>query len=377
MKSYKNWKLINESFITGRTLGLSHPQSLGLHSNRGLAGIEETKKKMGGDVMSDDCSCKNKKKKKNMRDSSKEEDDRYVDRSEKGRKRWRSQADAEENFEKAQSSDDYDDTEYAAKQSASFPKYKTKQNMKKKMKKHMSDDVDDVEDFDHEGDDDDVNDVDVPEKGDHDEEDHDEPDGDEDGPDMEGDGDGEGDEEESGEDDDDGGEDFHGEDDDDDGEGDEGDDAVKFGFMKDKKKEWKKKRKDESSFWEDIDKNYRVPQEEIGTDEEFFDSLSRQYGNPHVRFHGGVDRFDEDLLLSPDQQALIDAMPKPGEVGYAPNQRLGGEFDGYETPVLGHLPYGESAEDDYDEEDAQDFEVLTKYFSESVAYDLIQKKNSR
>lgn len=43
MKSYKQWKLINESFFPGMTLGVSTPQALGgLRSNLPLS----EKKKM-------------------------------------------------------------------------------------------------------------------------------------------------------------------------------------------------------------------------------------------------------------------------------------------------------------------------------------------
>lgn len=316
MKSYKNWKLVNESFIPGMTLGLSHPQALGLQSNLPGVSLSE-KKKMSGDVFTDDgdddCSCKGKGKDKK-----------------KGKKK-------------------HDDEKMKFS--------------KKKMKKHMEDDVDDVDGSDH--DDDDVNNVDVPD--DHGDDDHGDDDHDDDHDDHD-DHDDDGDGEDHGEDDGDEEGDDHGDDDHDD---DEGDEAPKFGFMKDKKNS-KKKRKDEAAFWEDIDASYRVPKEDQGTDKEFFDSLARQYGNPMVRFNGGVDRVDEDLLLSDEQQALIDAMPQPGEVGYAPSQRLGGSFAQSEQPSLGYLPYGESYEESV--EDSEDFEVLCKYFSESVARDLIEKK---
>jgi hypothetical protein len=315
MKSYKNWKLINESFIPGMTLGISHPKSLGLQSN--LPGISlSEKKKMGGEVVIDDeepegeedCSCKHKKSKHHEPDG--------------------------------------DEVKFS------------KKKMKKKMKKHMDGDVND---YGHE--DDDVNDVDVPDD-DHEDDDHDDHD-DYDDDEMSDDHDEEDHEDDHDEEDH---EDDHDEEDHDE---DDGDDAPKFGFMKDKKKS---KRKDESAFWEDISANYHVPKNEIGTDKEFFDSLARQYGNPHVRFSGGVDRVDEDLLLSPEQEALINAMPRPGEVGYSPVQRLGGGFTPVEEPDLDYTGYGESTE--YDEEDASDFEVLCKYFSESVARDLIEKRHN-
>jgi hypothetical protein len=330
MNSYKTWQTLNESFFPGMTLGLAHPQSLGLQSN--LPGISlSEKKKMSGDVFvddgdgdEDDCSCKHKKG--------------------KGKKKHHEP--------------DGDEAELKF----------SKKNMKKKMKKHMDDDVEEIDHDDH--DDDDVNDVDVPD--DHDDHDDDHDDHDDHDDDVE-----DHDDDHDDHDDDDHDDDVESHDDgdgDDDHHDDDGEDAPKFGFMKDKKKKSKKQRKDEAAFWEDINANYGVPKNEIGTDEEFFDSLARQYGDPHVRFSGGVDRVDEDLLLSPDQQALIDAMPKPGEVGYAPTQRVGGAFFASQQPDLDSFDYGESTE--YDEDDSNDFEVLCKYFSESVAYDLIQKRKA-
>lgn len=266
MRSYKNWKLVNESVIPGRNLGISTPQSLGLQSNVPLSekkGVPEDEKKK--------CCCKN-------------------------------------------------------------------------MKKHMKDELEEPHD-----DEDDVNSVEVP--------------GDEESPEEK---DIVGDEEESEEET---GEEEIGDEevgDEEEEEDDGGEDAVKFGFMKDKKA---KKKKMEEQFWQDIS-NYNVPKEAGESDEEFFGSLSRQYGDPHLRHHGGVDKVEdqvnEDLLLSPDQEALIAAMPNPGDPGYAPQGRLGGGFMASGDVGLDTFPYGEADESDY--------QVLRKYLSESVARDLINKK---
>lgn len=313
MKSFRNWQLIQESFIPGINLGLSKPQNLGLNSDLGLSKIDE-KKKTPGKVMRDedgDCGCVGKKNMKEVpnKKSKKEEKVPFS---------------------------------------------------KKKVKKHMEDDVDDISG------DEDINSVKISGKKRHGDEDDDDVDFSV-GDDVDGDEDHEdGDEDVLGDED-------HDDDMDDDEEGlegdddmdDDGEDAPKFGFMKDKKN----KRRDENSFWEDIDANYQVPSEEGDTDEEFFNSLARQYGNPRVRHNGGVERVDEDLLLSDEQQALIDAMPQPGEIGYAPTARVGDNY--------GYSSYEESDDGDYTDEDSDDFEVLTKYFAESVAHDLISKKNKR
>jgi len=63
---------------------------------------------------------------------------------------------------------------------------------------------------------------------------------------------------------------------------------------------------------------------ELGSDEyrnKFFASLEDQWGNPNQRFKSGVAEFDEDTLLPPEQP--VD--PAPGQVGFAPQQRVGEE----------------------------------------------------
>lgn len=345
---------------------------------------------MHGDVVVDEpsgeCSCKGKKKKKkheevkfskkmkkNMTDAERSDD--HGGRHALSRKDQRRHIDAdEESWQRLHKAEDgeEDGTESRARQDANLPGYKVKQNMKKnmkkKMKKHMEDDVEDIKDDlgGDEFDDDDVNDVETPDDDDFDDE-EDDLGGDED--DFDDEGDDSDDDEDEGEF---GGDDEGGEDDDDD----EGDDAPKFGFMKDKKKckKMKKNMKQENAFWGDIEANYKVPKDDMGTDKEFFDSLARQYGNPHVRFNGGVESVNEDLLLSPEQQALINAMPKPGEVGYAPSQRLGGDFSSSDQPDLEDMGYGECTDYEQVVEESADYEVLCKYFNEDVAYELITKR---
>jgi hypothetical protein len=307
MKSYKQWKMINESFLTGMTLGVTTPQALGgLRSNIPLS----EKKKMDGKVVVDD---------KDLGDD--HEDDAAED------------MDDDHDDEGGCSCNKKGDKEVAF----------AKKNMKKKMKKKMED-----SDEEKDGEEDDVNDVETPNSSD------------------------EGDAEEGDNDDDDGGEDH------DDDEGDDEKDAAKYGFMKDKKdKKKKKKEKVDEQFWNDI-QSYHVPKTSDETDKEFFDSLARQYGNPQKeRYSSGVhgDGINEDLLLTPDQWNLINSMPKPGEIGFSPNQRLGGGFAQSEEPELETLPYGESYEEQT--EDNSDFEVLCKYFTEDVARGLVEKRRDR
>jgi hypothetical protein len=325
MKSYKQWKLVNEAVFPSMNLGLVQPQTIGgVRSNLpGISDLNE-KKKMNGKVVVDEpedvdvedgdddhgCSCKDKKSKKG------------------------------------------DEIAFS------------KKNMKKKMKKNMGDDLDLSDDSLESDDDDDINSVETPDDDgdDHGDDDHDD------------------DHDDEGGDDDDHGDDDH--DDDHDDEGGE-DDAPKFGFMKDKKKgnkskekEKKKKKVDEQTFWQDIN-SYRVAKNVNISEDDFFNSLARQYGNPKdERFSSGVqgDGVNEDLLLTPDQMALISSMPKPGEVGYA-QQRLGGEFGSSEVPELASLPYGESYEESVEE--SSDYEVLCKYLNEDIARSLIEKKRSQ
>jgi hypothetical protein len=334
LNSYKNWKLVQESVFPGMTLGISHPQTLGLHSNLPGVSLSE-KKKMHGDVLRDD-----------------EPEDDVVDDVEDG-----------------ESEEDGGDDCSCKNKKVAFSKKKMKKCSKKNMKKKMHGGMD-LSDDEVDDEADDVNDIETPDddgadEGDwEDEESHDdEEDGEEGGDDWEdSEEDGDGEEEDEG-----------------------GDEAPKFGFMKDKKKDWgknkkkgwdkKKEKKVEEQFWADLS-TYNVPKSESGTDEEFFDSLARQYGNPKARFHGGVDRVDEDLLLTPDQQSLIDAMPKPGEVGFGPEQRLGGGFAPSEVPDMDYMPYGENTEYEEAVEESADFEVLCKYLSEDVARGLIERRRN-
>jgi hypothetical protein len=312
MKSYKQWKMVNEAVFPTLNLGISHPQTIGgLRSNMPGVGELSEKKKMSGKVVVDEPEV----------DDTEDSDEGDHDCS----------------------CDDKKDKQIA------FSKKNMKKKMKKKMTKKMEDELEDDLSDDDVGEEDDVNDVETPdddhdddhdeEGDDHDEDDHEEGDGEED--------------------------DHH----------DEEDDAPKFGFMKDKKGKKKDKKKEkekvEESFWNDIER-YHVPKANMETEKEFFDSLARQYGNPKTeRYSSGVqgDGVNEDLLLTPDQEALINSMPNPGEVGYSPSHRLGG-FASSEQPELATV--GEDTDYEDSVEDSVDYKVLCKYVSENVARKLIK-----
>jgi len=68
------------------------------------------------------------------------------------------------------------------------------------------------------------------------------------------------------------------------------------------------------------------------TDAEFFQSLKDQFGQPHHNAYKDGTEFKEDLLLplNPEDMGGLPApgsdgvnIPAPGEVGYAPEQRIG------------------------------------------------------
>jgi len=316
MNSYKQWKQLNESSMPfgSRALVISTPPTIGgLQSQIPL--ISE-KKKMDGKVVADEL-------------GDDEDEGHKCSCSDKGDKH-----------------DDHDDDHDDEK--LSFSK---KAKMKKKMKK-MDDEVPEEEDHDDHDED--------HEEEDHHDDDHEDEDEDDDHDDDHD------DEEEEGE---------------EGGEEDLSDDreAEKYGFMKDKgkkmskkdKKRWKKKKMEEQ-FWQDLG-TYATPKHSGGSEKEFYQSLQRQYGNPTEKHSGGLfgNGVNEDLLLTPDQEALIDAMPRPGEPGFAPRGRMN-TFGSSEQPELASLPYGESVDND----EAADFEVLKKYFSESVARELIEKRRS-
>jgi hypothetical protein len=299
MKSYKNWKLVNESLFP---LGLSQPKTVG-----GLVGntpIAESKKKMKGkmhdeDVVDDEgegdeeehtCSCNKNMKKKMKGEDGKNSKQTPKDHS--GEKSWSKE-------KKKKMGDEMEAP------------------MIMKKKKPPVDDVDDEEDV---------------------EDDHIEDD-EEEGDEVEDDGDGEeeGDEVE------------------DDGDGEE---MGKYGFMKKKmkamKKKMKKMKEETAQFEKNISEYPDMPQDHSqDSEKEFFASLSRQFGKPNQRFSSGLS---EDMLVplnDPNAPDYVAPEAQPGEVGYAPNGRVG---------VIGS--YAESTE----------FTTLCKYLGEEAARKLYKSQ---
>jgi hypothetical protein len=315
MKSYKNWKLVNESLFP---LGLSQPRTVG--GLVGKAPLEESKKKMKGKMHDEDadddhdeggeehsCSCdKNMKKKMKGEDGFKNSKQTPKDHS--GEKSWSKE-------KKKKMGDGMDDA----------PMMKMK---KKKPTDDVHDDDDDVED-DHIEDDDDVDggDDDTGGDDDHHDDDHDEEGGDDD-------------------------------DHDHDEEGGDEMDMKKYGFMKKKMKAMKKKMKAMKEaavqFEKDISEYPDMPQDHSqDSEKEFFASLARQFGKPNQKFSSGLS---EDLLIplnDPNAPAYEAPEPQPGDVGYAPQGRVG---------VIGS--YAESTE----------FTTLCKYLGEEAARKLYKSR---
>lgn len=301
MKSYKNWKLVNESLFP---LGLSQPKGVG-----GLVGntpIEESKKKMKGKMRDEDvdvdeeedgdeeehtCSC-NKNMKKKMKDDDKDKDKKNSPKAKKKK---------------------MDGEDIMANPA-----------MMKKKPKPVEDEEEDDDDDDM-GDDEEDNEDDVVNDKDDDEED-----------DM-------GDDEEDNEDDD---------------SDDDNEDMKKYGFMKKKMKAMKKKMKkmhaEAVAFEKNISEYPDMPQDHSqDSEKEFFASLSRQFGKPYARFSSGLS---EDMLVplnDPNAPNYVAPEAKPGEVGYAPQGRVG---------VIGS--YAESTE----------FSTLCKYLGEEAARKLYKSQ---
>jgi len=63
-------------------------------------------------------------------------------------------------------------------------------------------------------------------------------------------------------------------------------------------------------------------------DQEWYNSVKRQVdSDPNRKYNDGLPSISEDALLAPEQEPEADQMtpnePQPGEVGYAPEQKIG------------------------------------------------------
>jgi hypothetical protein len=276
MKSYKNWKLVNENLFP---LGLSQPRTVGNIINSNTAPIEESKKKMKGDVEidndddSDDdehtCSC-NKNMKKKMKGEDGMKNSKQTPKDHSNEKSWSKEG------KKKKMGDEIEEPMMMKK---------------KKPVDDVEDDDDDIEDDHVEDDDDDI----------------------EDDSDVEDDGDDDGD----------------GDDDMDNDSDDDAEDMKKYGFMKKKMKKMKKKMKkmqaEAALFEKNIAEYPDMPVDHSqDSDAEFEASLRRQFGKPNQKFSSGLS---EDLLIplndpnAPNYVAPEE--PGPGDIGYAPTGRLG------------------------------------------------------
>ena len=274
MLSYQNWKLLNESFGSPINLGVKSKSSIGtigsllrdLENHEEALSLEEAKKKMGK-VMAKHMKKMGKKKKMLLDDEDEVSD--AVD-------------DVDVDVEDDDDDDDGDEEKGCAGKFCGKMSKKKMKKMKKSKKMGADMDMDDdmgmpmkkkkpvIDDMDDEMEDDD-------EEMDMDDEDL------------------EDEEEETGE-------DLDG-----DNEEDEDEDhaAMVNRPMMSKKKSRKNMKKEDADWWA---------------------SLKRQIAHPQIKYDDGWSRYQEDSLLPPtDPNAEVaQKEPGPGDVGYAPQGRIGG-----------------------------------------------------
>jgi hypothetical protein len=66
---------------------------------------------------------------------------------------------------------------------------------------------------------------------------------------------------------------------------------------------------------------YERPAPLDNSDAGFFSSIANMYGNPNERFSDGMRDFSEDMLVPPAPEPVD--TPGPGQIGYAPQTRIG------------------------------------------------------
>lgn len=100
-----------------------------------------------------------------------------------------------------------------------------------------------------------------------------------------------------------------------------------LGFMK--KKGMKKKMKKEATNPQDefmkSFNSYTAPTEQSTTEDAWWQSVTSHFSNPNQKFSDGFSEYMEDYLIDPEAQKnfLNGGEPKPGDVGAAPQQRMG------------------------------------------------------
>jgi hypothetical protein len=110
----------------------------------------------------------------------------------------------------------------------------------------------------------------------------------------------------------------------------EGDDEVEekdvkrpLGFMKKKmKKGMKKKMQKEGNedFLQSFN-SYVSPKNQMTSEQEFWKSIEGHYQNQNTKYSDGFTEYLEDYLIKPQEQD--GQQPSAGEVGFAPQQRMG------------------------------------------------------
>jgi len=102
---------------------------------------------------------------------------------------------------------------------------------------------------------------------------------------------------------------------------------------KNAKKHAKKALKKEDVFGSYEDSSFQeMP--EVGSEEyrqAFLKSLEDHFGDPKRRHGGGVN-LEEEVVFEPQDNQSPLTEPKPGEAGFAPQTRIGGELGGQDTP---------------------------------------------
>jgi len=113
------------------------------------------------------------------------------------------------------------------------------------------------------------------------------------------------------------------------------DDKKMPGYMK------KKMQSEDTVEGKDPFNDYYIPhnqQPELGSEEyakEFYHSLEDHFGNPNQKFDSGVD-LEEEVIFKPqpeEDSPVWQAEPKPGDPGFAPIGKVGGNLGGEQTPV--------------------------------------------
>lgn len=129
--------------------------------------------------------------------------------------------------------------------------------------------------------------------------------------------------------------------------GDEGDDKGFPAFMKKKgmkKKMGKKGMKKEAAnpqadFLQSFN-TYTAPENQMTSDDAWWQSVAGHASNPNQKYSDGFSEYMEDYLIDPNAQAnfvkgngqQVQQAPEqdanPGDIGYAPQGRIGGSFFG-------------------------------------------------